>query len=68
MQGNNISVDIYDNRLENSNLGLPCINPDRFIDDCQSRNEKLADLMRRLGICEEKGSGFDKVIAHIEAY
>ena len=68
MQGNNISVDIYDNRLENSNLGLPCINLDRFIDDCQSRNEKLADLMRRLGICEEKGSGFDKVITHIETY
>ncbi len=68
MQGNNISVDIYDNRLEISNPGLPCIKPDRFIDDCQSRNEKLADLMRRLGICEEKGSGFDKVITHIEAY
>ena len=68
MQGNNISVDIYDNRLEISNPDLPCIKPGRFIDDCRSRNEKLAKLMRRLGICEEKGSGFDKVITHIEAY
>jgi len=47
---------------------LPCIEPDRFIDEYQSRNPRLADLMRRLRICEEKGSGFDKVISSIEAF
>ena len=41
---------------------------DRFIDGYQSRNEKLADLMRRMGICEEKGSGIDKVIQTVEVY
>lgn len=66
--GNNISIDIYDNRLEISNPGLPCIETDRFIDEYQSRNERLADLMRRLRICEEKGSGIDKVISAIEAF
>ena len=25
---------------------------ERFIDGCQSRNERLAGLMRRFGICE----------------
>jgi len=66
--GNNISIDIYDNRLEISNPGLPCIETDRFIDEYQSRNERLADLMRRLRICEEKGSGIDKVISAIETF
>lgn len=33
-----------------------------------SRNEKIANLMRRMGICEEKGSGIDKVIQSVEVY
>src|SRR5271156_6171429 len=41
---------------------------ERFIDEYQSRNERLADLMRRMGICEEKGSGIDKVIQSAEDY
>lgn len=28
----------------------------------------MADLMRRIGICEEKGSGMDKAIFYIELY
>jgi len=31
-------------------------------------SERLADLMRRLGICEEKGSGVDKVIQAAGAF
>jgi predicted HTH transcriptional regulator len=41
---------------------------ERFIDGYQSRNERLADLMRRMGICEEKSSGVDKVIQAAEVY
>jgi len=67
-KGNSVSIDIYDNRIEISNYGIPCIETNRFIDEYQSRNEKLADLMRRLRICEEKGSGIDKVITHVEAF
>ncbi|MFT4929445.1 MAG: ATP-dependent DNA helicase RecG [Phenylobacterium sp.] len=66
-KGNGVSIDIYDNRIEISNYGLPSIEPNRFIDEYQSRNEHLADLMRRLRICEEKGSGIDKVISHVES-
>ena len=51
-----------------SNPGKPSVPPDRFIDEYKSRNERLAGLMRRLGVCEEKGSGVDKVIKAVEAY
>jgi predicted HTH transcriptional regulator len=40
----------------------------RFIDGYQSRNERLADLMRRFGICEEKSSGIDKVVQAAEVF
>lgn len=61
-------VEIFTDRIEISNPGLPLITPDRFIDEYISRNEKLADIMRRMGICEEKGSGLDKVIFQNELY
>ena len=64
--GTSVVVELYDDRMEISNPGLPFISPDRFIDEYQSRNERLADLMRRLGICEEKGSGVDKVVQAAE--
>ncbi len=64
--GASAMIEIYDDRMEVSNPGKPFIPPDRFIGEYQSRNERLADLMRRLGICEEKGSGIDKVIQAVE--
>lgn len=66
--GTSVVIEIYDDRMEISNPGKPFISPDRFIDEYQSRNERLADLMRRLGICEEKGSGVDKVVQSAEAF
>jgi len=60
------SVEIYSNRVEISNPGDPIVPVDRFIDGYQSRNERLADLMRRFGICEEKSSGIDRVVAEVE--
>ncbi len=61
-------VEIFSDRIEISNAGTPLVTPDRFIDAYLSRNEKLADLMRRMGFCEEKGSGLDKVIFYNELY
>jgi len=61
-------IEIYSDRIEISNPGNPLITPDRFIDSYISRNERLADLMRRMGFCEEKGSGMDKVISENELY
>lgn len=66
--GTSVMIEIYDDRMEISNPGKPFISPERFIDEYQSRNERLADLMRRLGICEEKGSGVDKVVEAAEVF
>ena len=34
----------------------------------RSRNETLASLMRLVGVCEERGSGVDKVVFETEFY
>ncbi len=68
ISGASVMVEIYTNRVEVSNPGEPIVPADRFIDGYQSRNERLADLMRRMGVCEEKGSGIDKVIQAVEVY
>ena len=61
-------IEIFTDRIEFTNPGLPLITTNRFIDEYQSRNEVLASFMRRIGICEEKGSGIDKVVFHAELY
>lgn len=61
-------IEIFSDRIEFTNPGEPIVNPDRFIDAYNSRNDKLADLMRRMGFCEEKGSGMDKVFFYNELY
>ncbi len=68
IQGASVMIEIYSDRVEISNPGKPIVPVDRFIDGYQSRNERLADIMRRLGICEEKSSGIDKVVDAAEAY
>jgi ATP-dependent DNA helicase RecG len=68
MIGTSVMVEIYDNRVEISNPGEPVVPVERFIDGYQSRNERLADLMRRMGICEEKSSGIDRVVQAAEVY
>jgi ATP-dependent DNA helicase RecG len=59
-------IEMYSDRVEIANPGIPPISTDRFIDEYRSRNEQIADLMRRFGICEEKGSGIDKVVSAAE--
>lgn len=62
-------VEIFTDRMEITNPGEPLIDTLRFIDTPpRSRNEALAALMRRMSICEEGGTGIDKVIAAIEAF
>ena len=68
ISGTSTIIEIYNDRIEFSNAGAPLIDTIRFIDEYRSRNEKMASLMRRLKICEEKGSGIDKVIFQCEFY
>lgn len=68
LTGASVMVEIYANRVEIGNPGEPVVPVERFIDGYQSRNERLADLMRRMRICEEKSSGIDKVINAAEVF
>lgn len=68
ISGTSIMVEIYVNRVEVSSPGEPVVPVERFIDGYQSRNERLADLMRRCHICEEKSSGIDRVVEAAEIF
>ncbi len=62
-------VEIFDDRIEVTNPGKPLVDTERFVDTPpKSRNETLASLMRRFRICEERGSGIDKVVSQVEAF
>ena len=62
-------VEIFDDRIEITNPGEPLVDTDRFLDTPpRSRNEALASLMRRFRICEERGSGIDKVVFQVEFF
>ncbi|HRJ50096.1 MAG: hypothetical protein KF787_11565 [Phycisphaeraceae bacterium] len=62
-------VEIFPHRIEITNPGGPLIEPRRFLDMPPiSRNEKLASLMRRMGMREELGSGIDRVLTAIEIF
>lgn len=66
--GASVMIEIFDDRVEVSNPGKPTVEVNRFIDEYRSRNERLADVMRRIGVCEEKGSGIDKVVDAAETF
>jgi predicted HTH transcriptional regulator len=60
-------IEVFATRLEITNPGNPLVDTNRFIDHApRSRNEMLASLMRRMNICEERGSGVDRALAAIE--
>lgn len=69
VKGTSVMIELYDNRIEIANPGKPLIDTQRFIDHSpESRNEMLAGIMRRMRICEERGSGIDKVITQVEVF
>ena len=56
------------NQNDGGNAGAPLVAIERIVDTVPlSRNENMAGFMHRCGICEERGSGFDKVIAATRA-
>jgi predicted HTH transcriptional regulator len=67
--GSGPMVEIFDDRMEITNPGLSLVDTSRMLDSPpRSRNEMLASVMRRMGICEERGSGVDKVVFQTELY
>lgn len=67
--GNGPMVEIFKHRMEITNPGTPLVETARLLDaPPKSRNEAFASIMRRMGICEERGSGIDKVVIQTEIY
>lgn len=67
IKGTSPMIEIFDDRIEITNSGTPLIDPLRFLDyPPKSRNEKLAALMKKFSICEERGSGIDRVVQAAE--
>ena len=64
-------IEIFDDRLEFTNPGslLPGKRVDRLIGTTPlSRNQILAKAFRRYRICEERGTGFQKVVQSAELF
>ena len=62
-----VMIEVFSDRIEMTNPGTPLVDVNRFIDaPPTSRNEKIAILMRRFEICEQRGSGIDRAIEAIE--
>ena len=64
-------IEVFDDRIEFTNPGnlLPSKRVDRLIGTTpESRNEGLASAFRRYRICEERGTGFQKVVENVELF
>lgn len=69
IRGTGPMIEVFADRMEITNPGIPLINTERFLDNPpRSRNEVLASFLRWIGICEERGSGIDKVVSLTESY
>lgn len=69
ISGTGSIIEIFTDRLEVTNPGTSLVDINRIIDNPpKSRNELLASLMRRVGVCEELGSGWDKIAISCEEF
>jgi predicted HTH transcriptional regulator len=60
-------IEIYKNRIVISNPGNCLVPPERILGAIpKARNEILVDIMKRLYICETRGSGIPRTIEGIE--
>lgn len=67
ISGTSPLIELFNTRIEITNPGKSLVQTDRMIDlPPRSRNEALASLMRRMDMCEEQGTGLDKVIISVE--
>ncbi len=60
-------VEIFEGRIEVTNPGEPLVALDRLLDSPPAtRNRKVATLMRRFHLAEERGLGIDRVVRELE--
>lgn len=68
LSGSGPVVEIFPRRVDFTNPGTSLVDLMRLVDNPpKSRNQRLASLMRRFRICEELGTGWDKIISSCES-
>jgi len=61
-------IEIYKNHIEISSPGSCLVDPEEIIESVpKTRNERMVDVMRRLHLCEIRGSGIDRTIEAVES-
>ena len=69
IEGMQMFVEIFSDRIKISNPGVPLLDPDSFINAVpKERNKMIANLMHRLNLCEKRGLGWDTIIRSCEEY
>lgn len=62
-RGTSLMVEVFDGRIEFTNPGSPLVPIDRILDMApKARNDAMASFLHKCGICEERGSGYDKIV------
>lgn len=56
-------IEIFNDRIEVTNSGRPLVEIIKIVNAApMSRNEQLARIMRRMNLCEELGTGWDRIV------
>lgn len=62
-----LTVEFFDDRIVITNPGRLLVDKDRVVNATPfARNVRIARSMRRLGLCEELGTGWDKIVESCE--
>ncbi len=60
-------IEIFEDRIEITNPGIPLVEIDRLLDEPpKTRNRKIVRFMREARLCEDAGSGVDRVVENTE--
>lgn len=69
ISGQQPTIDIFDNRIEVTNPGIPVNDVKRLLDlPARSRNNELANLLQKFHIVESRGTGIDKTVYAVEEF
>ncbi len=62
-----VIIEIMQGHMTVTNPGRMLIDPDRVLDSPpRSRNTRLPEMFRRMGLCEQLGSGWDRIVGLCE--
>lgn len=66
VSGTGSILEIRENHIEVTNSGAPLADISQFLDHLSPCcNEPVAKFTRRIGICEERGSGWDNAVSEV---